>query len=214
MKLIYPLLLFIYLFNSINCTLSFELTHDRPRCYLDELFKGSVMLIKWKIIYENGEKVADEDVKHIQITVSEDESGIVLHTHEVKTQQGKFSFHSGGHGYYGICMQMTGWKNQRKMFMSVKLNSDNMEEPDLMKALKNADIDPVHAKAREILEDGKNIVMKQATVIQEEDTAAVLQINMSKSYYYMTIVQVVVVIALGIYQIFNFRKFLSQNSVI
>lgn len=47
----YFFFIFIFVFNwgLRKCVLQFEITPDRPRCYLDELYKASVLMLKWRI---------------------------------------------------------------------------------------------------------------------------------------------------------------------
>lgn len=89
-----------------------------------------------------------------------------------------------------------------------------MDEPQMQKALKTHDLDPVHKKAQQIVNSGKALVQKQKVDIEDEDTSARVQIQMSSLYYYMTVIQILVVVCLGLYQVYSFRKFLSKNNYI
>ena len=89
-----------------------------------------------------------------------------------------------------------------------------MDEPNIKTALKNVDLDPVHLKVRDILEGGKGLVDHQKSEIYDEDVAAQEQILSSRKYYYMTVVQIVVIVGLGMYQLLSFRKFLGSNQII
>ena len=116
---------------------------------------------------------------------------------------------------YRICTTYNAsWNTPHRIFMSIKISSDNMDHPKLEEALKKEHLDPVHEKARQILEEGKKITEYQVDELNLEDTNAQEQISTSRTYYMMTIIQVLIVMGLGLYQVFSFRKYLSSHDLI
>lgn len=147
--------------------------------------------------------------------ISSDATSQIFKREIVTVARGKMSFHADKEGSYKICSYYhSGWGHNDNLLMSIKIGSENMDEPKLGKAIKHEDLDPVHKKAKHILDEGKRIVDYQESEIQSEDKNAQIQISTSRTYYLLTTVQVVVVIGLGLYQIFSFRKYLYSHNFI
>jgi hypothetical protein len=98
--------------------------------------------------------------------------------------------------------------------MGIKIHSDNMEAPKLEVALKHHDMTPINSKVIEALTEGKAYLDHQSTELDEEDDSAKMQMHTSRNYYVMTVMQVLIIVLLGVYQLFSFRKFLALNHVI
>jgi hypothetical protein len=176
------------------------------------------MMVKWKI---TGIKEVDETkiagiLQNVHLQIINDTTKQAVKTEVIKKEKGKVSYHTEEEGYYRICVRYhAGWgQSNPQLTMGIKINSDNMDEPDIKSALKTKDLDPVHLKIKELLDSGKLVVEKQKSDLEGEDSAAQLQIKAGRSYYYMTIIQIVVVLAVGVYQVFSFRKFLVSHNVI
>ena len=218
--------LIIASFYLADCTLQFEISPDRQRCYVEELFKGSVMMVKWKIVGIDEPDMAKsknyilniletEFLDSIAIVLSHETTGQILRNNRLTTERGKLSYTSLEEGQYKTCIVYHGgWTVPYSVLMSLKINSDNMDEPNIKVAIKTQDLDPLQKKTKSILDSGRAIVLRQKSELEQEDEAAYQQIDSTKKYYYMTLVQILVVFVLGFYQLINFRKFLGANHVI
>ena len=205
------------LLEKSSSTLQFELQIDKPRCYIEELYQGSVMLVKWKVagLVEPDEQKAKMFLSTIQYAVSSVATSQIMKRDVMKETKGKFSYHSEEQGLYKICITFHGgWTVPYPVLISLKISSDNMDEPDIKDAIKTSDVNPMHQKAKQIIEKGKKIVKIQSRETTEEDLMAVSQIANSKYYYNMAVFQILVIFILGIYQVFRFKKFLVNNNVI
>lgn len=98
--------------------------------------------------------------------------------------------------------------------MKVQILSDNMDEPDLKKALKVQEVGEVHEKLRYIITVGKNSVDGQKLEMNQEDSFAVYVIENTKILYYLSFFQILIIVTVGVYQIFSFRKYLSSHHII
>jgi hypothetical protein len=217
MKVFILILLILFLFSFVNSYLHFEIQPDRQKCFIEELFKGSVMMAKWKFygVDDSDEEVAKKFYSHMQILIMTLDGSKIFKREFLPTSTGKISFHSEDEGFYKICVNYHGsWTVPFHAFMSLKINSDNMDEPDLKSAVKDKDLDPIHEKFVALLDAGNNLIQKQTNETFYEDEAASTHIHTTKNYYYMTVIQVLVILSVGIYQIFKFRKFLVSNNVI
>jgi heme/copper-type cytochrome/quinol oxidase subunit 2 len=141
------------------------------------------------------------------------EDGSLIKTLNLTGEKGKTSFQPNETGQYKICANYNG-NNNDAIVVGIKIHSDNMDEPKLHAAIKTDDISPLNSKVNEIIGEGKAFMTHQNSEMDEEDYNAKLQMSASRNYYILTVVQVVVIIGLGLYQVFSFRKFLSTNNVI
>ena len=157
-----------------------------------------------------------QTLKNIQLTISDEETGTLLLKEFPKEYKGKVSFHAEKEGRYNICIQFaTSWRSTHlPLFFSMKVGSENMDEPKLDLSLKKEHLDTVHDKARQILQEAKGIVDIQQIELENEDDNARHLINTTKSYYSICVLQIVFVISLGLYQVFSLRKYLSSNYLI
>lgn len=83
-----------------------------------------------------------------------------------------------------------------------------MDEPNISTAIKNTDLNPVKEKVQKIITKGERLIKSQEGELHHEDEAAKKQMEYVSYYYSMAVFQVVIVVALGLYQIFSFKKFL------
>lgn len=210
--------LLCFLINFVDASLKFKLISDKDKCFFEELFTGSVMMVKWKLtgLDEDESPAAKGILNKIYIYVSNEPDGKILLSNQLNKAKGKFSFHADKEGYYKICVRyVQGWgMGSKELIMGIKINSDNMDEPDITSAIKFQDLDIAHQKVKEILNEGKLINERQKYELTSEDTIAQAQMKNSRSYYIMTVVQFVFVLSVGIYQIYNFKNFLASHNLI
>lgn len=217
------------LLTKINSTLQMNLDDGKERCFIEELFTTSVASIKWKvelgsmITIEKRNKtkveisslIPESITKNIHIFIRDEESNEVLKTFSAEINKNKNSFQSNKNGFYAICVRYTGLRLPNdNIFFSMKIHSNNMDEPKLDEAIKNSDIDPIVTRVKSIVEKGKEITSKQTTELIDEDHYARLQMEITSSYNFLNFIQVVVILGLGIYQILSFKKFLVANNLI
>jgi hypothetical protein len=219
MKIISILLITLisFLITNVNNSLLFEIQTDREKCFVEELYTGSVMMIKWKVrgVDEPDQQKEKQFYGYIQVYILAEKTNRIIKREFLQSAKGKISIHSEEEGFYKICVAYHGgWSVPYPALMSLKINSDNMDEPDIKSAIKMTDIDPIHKKFSNILQAGQHIIEKQTNETMHEDDAAKLHIYSTKNYYYMAVIQVLVIMTVGIYQIFTFRKFLVNNNVI
>lgn len=94
--------------------------------------------------------------------------------------------------------------------MKMNFISENMEEPNLMDAIKEKDLDTVSNDIHDIIVKGKRYIKAQEEELALEDSNAKTQMQMFSYYYKMTVCQIIAFVFLGVYQIFSFRKILNN----
>jgi hypothetical protein len=142
-----------------------------------------------------------------------DANGQLLKTEFVKAEKGKFAFQPNQAGLYQFCATIFN-EEAKNVLMGLKIHSDNMDEPKLDKAIKVHDVSAVQDKVNEIITGGRGYIYHQETELEEENHNSKIQMAASRNYYILTVVQSVIILGLGLYQVFSFRKFLSSNLVI
>jgi hypothetical protein len=136
----------------------------------------------------------------------------VLSQH-ITTETGKVSFSPTIAGQYRICVVYYG-TYEGDFEIGLKIQSDNMHEPSISNALKTEDIIPLNKRVLDILSESKNIINLQTEELQNEDDIAIYQMKISRTYLALSVIQIIIILSIGIYQIYNFRKFLSVNRII
>jgi hypothetical protein len=202
-------------FDSVLGSLKFELSAENPRCFIEELYSGYVLLVKWKLsgVVEPDEIKKSQFLSLVQIYIQKENTGEVLKREYLKSEKGKFSFKSDADDTYKICISYHGgWTVHYPVLVGIKLSSENMDHPNLQNAIKIGDLTNFSDKTQIILEGTKEYVDIQKSEIKREETFAKDHIIFSRSFYYVTIFQIIVIVGLGFYQVFNFRKFLKSNN--
>lgn len=96
----------------------------------------------------------------------------------------------------------------------MNIESENSEEKNLDKALKNADLNPVTEKIRTIITKSQSIVEAQKQETDIEDAFSSMQMSYTWNFVIFACVQILGVVAVGIYHIYSFRKFLVNNNIL
>jgi hypothetical protein len=183
---------------------------------MEELSGDGILMIKWKLsVASEDEEKLKNYISHIQISVSYEQETLLRE--EIKTSKGKISFTSKNRGFSGFKICVTyhgGWHMPFPIFVGLKFGSDHMDEPDISTAIKTEHLQDMQSKAKNIVESAKELISRQKGDSEDEDILASTLMRNSRSYYNIAVFQILVVLALGIYQVFNFRKFLLTNEVI
>lgn len=96
------------------------------------------------------------------------------------------------------------------IFMNLKIFSDNMDEPNLENAVKNSDIDPLKDILHKISYKAEKYKHLQNDDLIAEDDFAITTLEKVHVFYAFVIVQAILALFLGIYQIFRFKNALSS----
>jgi hypothetical protein len=213
------LITIVSLIGLANSSLQFELVADRARCYIEELYKGQVMMVKWKVSNlkesEPDEQAAKRFLYLIQYQVTRYSDHTLMMKDIFRDYKGKFSFKSNEDGLFKVCLTyLGGWTVPYPVLVGLKISSDNMDEPDIKNSIKSTDVDILHERAKKIIEKGKDIVYRQRLETDDEDLVANSQIQNTRYYYNMAVFQILTIAVVGIYQVYRFRKFLLNNNVI
>jgi hypothetical protein len=115
--------------------------------------------------------------------------------------------------YYKVCIEKTNmyWGHHEPLYAKIKVMSDNMDEPNISKAISTENVNELKQNVARIIKRGERLIKMQESELDEEDAAAKRQIEYTTYYYTLAVVQVLVVIALGLYQVVSFRKYILDK---
>ncbi len=213
----FTLLLGIFLlFSSINA-LFFHLKRKMKKCFLEELYSSNMAMIKYTI--DKTENFTEDELSvifaqtTIDVTFDEDQSNII--SRDIINPTGKFSFTAKKDGHYRICVSTGALfsKENYLLNMNLEIMSDNMDEPSLNSIIKKEEISDVHKKVDKIIKKADKYISKQQKMIKIEDIESNNIIKLQKTFYYMTIFQIVLVVLIGIYQVFNLKRYIEKTQI-
>jgi len=84
-----------------------------------------------------------------------------------------------------------------------------MDEPDLNNVVKNTDIDPLKATLEKISQKAEKYKNQQNNDLETEDEFAINTLERVHIFYMFAVIQIILAIILGVYQIISFRKVLT-----
>lgn len=158
-------------------------------------------------------------LKSIYIKLIREDSDIIKEIFTPKTESGKTSFIISDPGIYKICaiksdtVDNTENKKFDKLFIKLNIGSD-IEEKDLSSAVKMDEVSPVSSKINSIINKSKFILQSQKQEAEIEDSFSMMQMSYTSKFTIICIFQIVVVIIVGLYHIFSFKKFLENNNLL
>ena len=116
-------------------------------------------------------------------------------------------------GFYRVCVELTGftWEVRQNLFFGLKILSENMDEPQLDKALKTNDTVSLQLVLGKVIETGRYFVDSQMKDLALEDKVATDIMEYTKTVYVIIFVQVLIMFALSGYQLFSYRKVILSN---
>lgn len=212
MKLL--LLSICLVFNLIfTChSLYFDLKNKNTKCFIEELYSSNMAMIKYSVLGLSGENPNEQKIlNHISIKVFNEEnlSEIFIDKYLV-SREGKLSMTAPEDGQYRVCVTSSNTTNER-LKMHIQIISDNMDEPNLANALKREVVYNINDKIETITKISSKYAKKQSSIIKLEDEDSKNIMKSQKMFFYMTMLQITLVIFIGIYQIRNFKNYMDKN---
>ena len=207
-------LIFSYFSFSLN-SLLFELKENFPVCFTDELFQNGVMMIKYKI-FTHSRLDLSKIYPNTFIYVINEETKKEEFRNVLTSVKNKFTFTASKMGLYTFCAIRM--KNANKVneiiYMNLKFASDNMDGMSLDKALSKEDLTTIEGKAKKISEIVKKISKNQERVLKLEKRSSKSILRSTEYYKNICYIQIVLIIIIGIVNLFNFRRFLKSKNII
>ena len=218
MKIFYCLLLLINIYIS-NSSLLFKIRSLQPHCLGGEFNENTVLVLKYKL-FTNSRKDLSKVLPHLVIHFNNVNKKIKLNSENIFINKGKFTFNIKEAGLYEVCMQVFKYSVisdlEEELFVSFKMNTKNYDEEDdlLLNAINTKDVDSVSHKINEIKRLTKPIIDDQLNQMEIENKNSLNTLSNTSYYKYITYAQLIITIFIGLFQIYNFKKFLKSQHVI
>jgi hypothetical protein len=165
------------------------------------------------------------------LKISKTDNETPLSLHSIKRVKGKHSFTSKESiytslikgGNYKICVFINGSSifNRQSVKIRIRLDTDGSEEKDLSDTLKNSDISfstrnirAIIRKVSKVFKQGLKVIDHEKYNLDHEDKFTQTHVSYSKTFIYITVAQIFIVLGLGIYNLISFKNFLSQKNLI
>ena len=218
MKIFYCLLLLINIYIS-NSSLLFKIRSLQPHCLGGEFNENTVLVLKYKL-FTNSRKDLSKVLPHLVIHFNNVNKQIKLNSENIFINKGKFTFNIKETGLYEVCIQVFKYSVisdlEEELFVSFKMNTKTYDEEDdlLLNAINTKDVDSVSHKINEIKRLTKPIIDDQLNQMEIENKISLKTLSNTSYYKYITYSQLIITIIIGIFQIYNFKKFLKSQHVI
>ncbi len=209
-------IIFIFLFHSIS-PLLFILKPGEERCLIDEFIKQNYFIVKHKIFTEDKQDIK-KYLPQIHFNIKDVETSRIVYSNFITEVKDKFSQKVVKTGLYKVCLSMN--KNvpkemmKLKIFVNLKITSDNMEKNDFTNAIKSEDINKMQRQADSIIRLINHATEIQKEQINDESEKSLDTLSNAKMYKYLNLGQVVISIIIGLIHFINFRKFLKSKNIV
>lgn len=208
-------LVIITLLNLSN-SLYFDLKEKSMRCFIEELYYNNMAMIKYSVKGLVGSDEENQEILgKISIKTTLEEAQQISYIDKIlASAEGKFSMTADKDGQFRVCVYVFEFNKNKKpknLQMHIQIISDNMDDPNLSKAVNKEEISNLDSKLSEVVTRSDKYNSKLEKLIKLEDKDAENIIKSQKMFYYMTLIQIILVIVIGAYQIFNLRKYLDSH---
>ena len=214
---IYTLLFFSF-FHFCTPSLKFNIPNNRDKCFTEEIYTNGTLLIRYDlkgielIRPEHQEKV----LKNIKLFVK-NPKGIIVRELYLTDRKGKFALLTDMEGTYQICSRYyKSWsitELPKDVLLGIKIRTDYDYQP-LESSLEKKDIDRFLEEMRILKSKVVPSITSSKAELDEEDKMAKTIISTSKLYFNLTIVQLVLIVIIAVYQIFSVKQFLMSKQII
>jgi hypothetical protein len=212
------IILFFSFFNFCISSLKFNIPNNRDKCFYEEIYTNGTLLIRYdlkgieSIKKENQEKV----LKNLKLFIK-DPNGRNVREIYLTNRKDKFAFRADVEGYYQICARYyKSWsitELPKEVMLGIKIRTD-YDYKSLETSLEKKDIDHFKEQIRILKSKVVPSISSSKQELDEEDVMAKKIISTSKLYFKLTIIQLVLIVIIAVYQIFNIKKFLTSKQII
>lgn len=203
-------ILFVY---HTNC-LYFYLSRGENRCFYDEFYSEVVVMMRFKILDTNI-SLMKKNENRVKISIEGIDNKKIAFRFKTEKIIGKFSQAIEKTGHYKICVtsdddDLFAKKDKVKFQLSIDTDQDDFEETEGV--VKNKDFDLVDQKMKKLVKKANEIDKMQQFQMETEDDFSNTQMDNSNRIVTMTICQIVIVMIIGLWQIFSLRKIFKEKA--
>ena len=215
--IIFITLMFSFL-NLSNQSLKFNIPNNREKCFTEEIYTNSTLLIRYdlkgveSIKADNQEKV----LKNIKLFLK-NPKGKIIKELDLLNRKGKFAIYIDMEGVYQICSRYyKTWsvtELPKDVVLGIKIRTD-YEYQSIESSLEKKDLDQFWEEIRILKGKVLPSISSSKVELDEEDKMAKTIISTSKLYLKLSIIQLILIIIIAYYQIFNIKNFLMKKQII
>ena len=215
--IIFITLMFSFL-NLSNQSLKFNIPNNREKCFTEEIYTNSTLLIRYdlkgveSIKADNQEKV----LKNIKLFLK-NPKGKIIKELDLLNRKGKFAIYIDMEGVYQICSRYyKTWsvtELPKDVVLGIKIRTD-YEYQSIESSLEKKDLDQYWEEIRILKGKVLPSISSSKVELDEEDKMAKTIISTSKLYLKLSIIQLILIIIIAFYQIFNIKNFLMKKQII
>ena len=215
--IIFITLMFSFL-NLSNQSLKFNIPNNREKCFTEEIYTNSTLLIRYdlkgveSIKADNQEKV----LKNIKLFLK-NPKGKIIKELDLLNRKGKFAIYIDMEGVYQICSRYyKTWsvtELPKDVVLGIKIRTD-YEYQSIESSLEKKDLAQFWEEIRILKGKVLPSISSSKVELDEEDKMAKTIISTSKLYLKLSIIQLILIIIIAFYQIFNIKNFLMKKQII
>ena len=215
--IIFITLMFSFL-NLSNQSLKFNIPNNREKCFTEEIYTNSTLLIRYdlkgveSIKADNQEKV----LKNIKLFLK-NPKGKIIKELDLLNRKGKFAIYIDMEGVYQICSRYyKTWsvtELPKDFVLGIKIRTD-YEYQSIESSLEKKDLDQFWEEIRILKGKVLPSISSSKVELDEEDKMAKTIISTSKLYLKLSIIQLILIVIIAVYQIFNIKNFLLKKQII
>ena len=208
----------ISLFNLSNQSLKFNIPNNREKCFAEEIYINGTLLIRYdlkgieSIKSEHQEKV----LKNIKLFIKNPKGKIIRELYLIN-RKGKFALHVDMEGQYQICARFFKiWsitELPKDVVLGIKIRTD-YDYQNLETSLEKKHLNHFLEEMRILKSKVIPSITSSKVELDEEDKMAKEIISTSKLYLKLSIIQLILIIIIAVYQIFSIKNFLKKKQII
>lgn len=209
--------LFLLSIISMANALHFYVNTDETKCFFEELPENTIAVGKFAV-YEFDENLNDyvENNDNLKVEITVDET--FDNNHRVVSQKnspiGQFTFTSIDSGEHKFCItpKHTNWskKSKHRIFFDLIVG----DAKPLVDSKRDSDVSYLTLKTNELIKKLNNIKREQSLLRLKEAAFRDVSENVNSSTTKWTILQLVVLISTGIYQLSHLKNFFVKQKVV
>ena len=217
-KILQTIFYLFCLFSNSYSSLKFNIPNNREKCFAQELYLEGTLMVRYDLkgIESIKPEFQEKAIKNIKIFVK-NEKGKNIHELFLNSPKGKFVVHIQDSGIYFICAKYhKTWSLQelpKDVMLGIKLRND-FDYKEIEGSIHKKDLDDFIGSMMVVKRNVIPSIHVSKMELDEEDRTAKAIISTSTLYFKLTIVQMILIIIIAFYQIFNLRKFLASKRII
>eukprot|EP00825_Cyclidium_porcatum_P021270 TRINITY_DN23776_c0_g1_i1.p1 TRINITY_DN23776_c0_g1~~TRINITY_DN23776_c0_g1_i1.p1 ORF type:complete len:218 (-),score=47.32 TRINITY_DN23776_c0_g1_i1:239-892(-) len=212
----FEIIIFLLFIVNIQC-LHFYLTEGQAKCFQDDIPANTQVIIYWHMIDGLPGILSNSTTEGVKLQIKNPEQKILKEVLTTKGQdeqssKGKYSFATPIGGEYKFCVQTTTshWlKENAKIRYGLRLQVGEIY--DTQNAVTNKELLELQKKMQLAQSKANDFIKYQDMQRKEEDELSSANLSINERVVIFTVLQTIIILASGIFQIISLRKYFIQK---